>query len=59
MKNAPFEEIPVPAGTTDAEAVAARKRRQTVLDHHPAAPYDKAADGQQRNKKPKAAAKGE
>jgi len=32
MKEAPFEEKPVPADTQDADAVAARKRLQAVLD---------------------------
>lgn len=32
MKDAPFVEAPVPADTTDARAVAARKRLQAVLD---------------------------
>ena len=32
MKNAPFEEKPVPADTQDAQAVEARKRLQAVLD---------------------------
>jgi arylsulfatase A len=38
MKDAPFEEKPVPADTQDAEAAAARKRLQAVLDRlNPAA----------------------
>ena len=38
MKQAPFEEKPIPADTQDAEALAARKRLQGVLDHlNPAA----------------------
>ena len=38
MKQAPFEEKPVPADTQDAAAAAARKRLQTVLDNlNPAA----------------------
>jgi hypothetical protein len=32
MKDAPFEEKLVPADTQDAEAIAARKRLQAVLD---------------------------
>jgi arylsulfatase A len=32
MKQAPFEEKPIPADTTSADAVAARKRLQAVLD---------------------------
>ncbi len=31
-KKAPFEEIPVPADTTDPEAIAGRKKLQAVLD---------------------------
>jgi arylsulfatase A len=57
LKDAPFKEIPVPSGSADAEAVAARKRLQAILDQHPAGPYDKAAGGKQ--KKPKGPAKGE
>jgi arylsulfatase A len=38
LKNAPFEEIPVPADTTDSTATAARQRLQQVLDEHPTAP---------------------
>ena len=38
MTDAPFVEKPVPADTTDAEAIAARKRLQAVLDQlNPAA----------------------
>ena len=36
LKNAPFEEIPVPADTTDADALAAKKKLQAVLNEHPA-----------------------
>jgi arylsulfatase A len=36
LKNAPFEEIPVAADTTDEAAIAARKKLQAVLDTHPA-----------------------
>jgi len=32
MKDAPYQQIPVPADSTDAEAKAARTRLQTVLD---------------------------
>jgi len=35
---APFVELAIPRDTTDAEAIAARKRLQEVLDQHPAAP---------------------
>ena len=38
LRDAPFSEIPVPPGTTDADALAARKRLQEVLNQHPAAP---------------------
>lgn len=37
LQDAPFREIPVPAGSTDSEAVAARKRLQEILDQHVAA----------------------
>ena len=36
LKDAPFTEVPVPADTQDAAALAARKRLQEVLDQHPA-----------------------
>lgn len=32
MKEAPYKQIPVPAGTTDKEAVASRAKLQAVLD---------------------------
>jgi hypothetical protein len=38
LTKAPFEEVPVPADSTDPAAVAARSRLQKVLDEHPAAP---------------------
>jgi arylsulfatase A len=38
LKDAPFKEVPIPAETTDADALAARKRLQAVLADHPAAP---------------------
>jgi len=38
LKNAPFEEIPVPADTTDPTAVASHKRLQDVLDQLKTAP---------------------
>jgi arylsulfatase A len=53
MKDAPFNEIPVPRNTTDAEAVAARKRLQVILDQHPAAPYTKDGGGKQKRQKSK------
>jgi arylsulfatase A len=34
LKNAPFEEIPIADDTTDADALAAKKKLQTVLDDH-------------------------
>ncbi len=37
MADAPFQEIPVPATTTDPVAIAARKKLQPILDAHPAA----------------------
>lgn len=40
LKDAPFIELPVSADTTDAEAVAARKRLQGILDQHPVGPGD-------------------
>jgi arylsulfatase A len=38
MKNAPFEEIPVPSDSTDADAIAARKALGEVLVNLPGAP---------------------
>ncbi len=38
LAEAPFKEIAVAKDTSDAAAVAARKRLQAVLDQHPAAP---------------------
>ena len=38
LSEAPFKEIPVAKDTTDGAAVAARKKLQTVLDEHKAAP---------------------
>jgi arylsulfatase A len=38
LKDAPFKEIPIPADTTDADALASKKRLQAVLADHPAAP---------------------
>ena len=57
LKDAPFNEIPVPNDTTDAEAVAARKTLQEILDKHPAA-AKAGPDGpkqKQRNKRKGAA----
>jgi arylsulfatase A len=45
LKNAPFEEIPVPENTTDPETLAAKKKLQAVLHDHPAlAPAAKAGN---------------
>ena len=38
MKEAPFNEILVPRDTAEADAIAARKQLQEILDQHPAAP---------------------
>jgi arylsulfatase A len=38
LSEAPYKEIPVPADTTDAAALAARKQLQEVLKEHPTAP---------------------
>lgn len=38
LKDAPFEEIPIPRNSTDAEIIAARRRLQTIIDQHPTAP---------------------
>jgi len=38
MKEAPFNEIPVPNDTTDPQTIATRKRLQAILDQHPTAP---------------------
>jgi hypothetical protein len=53
LKEAPFEEKLVPADTKDAEAVAARKRLQGVLDQlNPAAGKTEASDaGAAKNRK--------
>lgn len=55
LKDAPFNEIPVPNDTTDAEAVAARKTLQEILDKHPAAaktgPAGPRPKQKQRNKR--------
>ena len=40
LKDAPFNEIPVAKDTTDAAALAAKKKLQAVLDDHQAAPWD-------------------
>ena len=55
LKEAPFVELAIPRDTTDADAIAARKRLQAVLDEHPAAPgvagAGKKKQKQQRRKK--------
>ena len=58
LKNAPWEEIPVPSDTKDEAATAARVKLQGVLDAHPAkpaAPGDKSKDKKhaKKNKKKK------
>jgi arylsulfatase A len=53
LSEAPFKEIPVPTDTTDAEATAAKKALQQVLDEHKALPGKKMA----KNKKARRAAK--
>ena len=49
MKEAPFEEIPVPEDCTDNEAIVGRKRLQEILDKHPAVPATFTKE--QKNKK--------
>jgi len=56
MKEAPFDEIPVPSDTSLPDAIAARKRLQAVLDQHPAAPgraAPRALKKQQKKKRKK------
>jgi len=36
MKEAPFNEIPIPKESSDTEVTAARKRLREILDKHPA-----------------------
>ena len=48
LKNAPFEEIPVPATADDAGAIAARAKLQAVLKEHPAKGGD--GDGAKKGK---------
>jgi len=50
LKEAPFVETPVPADTTDADAIAARKRLKEILDQLPTAPANASADKKQRKK---------
>ena len=47
LRDAPFKEEPVSGDTTDAAAIAARKRLQEVLDEHPAAPGKAPPPGRQ------------
>lgn len=54
MSEAPFKEIPVAAGTTNAAAVTSRAALQKVLDQHPAAP-SVAKDGKKKKAAKKAA----
>jgi arylsulfatase A len=56
MKDAPFSEIPVPKDTPDAEALAARKQLQQVLDSHPAVPPTGAPRGAKQKQKAKSRA---
>jgi hypothetical protein len=42
LAEAPYKEIAIPGATTDAAALAARKKLQAVLDDHPTAPAGKA-----------------
>jgi len=54
MKNAPFEEIPVPAGSKDEASVAARKRLSAVLVQlNPATGFKAAGDGRSDKKQNK------
>ena len=47
LRDAPFKEEPVSGDTTDAAAIAARKRLQAVLDQHPTAPGKAPPPGRQ------------
>jgi arylsulfatase A-like enzyme len=56
LRHAPFEEIPVPADTTDDGAIASRKKLQEVLNQHPTAhgnPNAKAAKKQKKQQRQK------
>ena len=55
LKDAPFTELPIPANTTNADEVAARKRLQSVLNEHPAAPGDGTTKGGKRQAQKKSA----
>jgi arylsulfatase A len=60
LKDAPFEEIPVAKDTTDAEAQAALKKLQRVLDEHQAAPWsDDPKQGKKNGTRPAAKKKAE
>lgn len=50
LKNAPFEELPVPADSADPAVVTARKRLQEILDQHPARPGNPDANPKKPNK---------
>ena len=51
LKDAPFTEEPVSADTTDANAIAARKRLQEILDQHPTMPGSgRGGSGKQKKK---------
>ena len=50
LKEAPFIEAPVPADTTDAGAIAARKRLQEILAQLPTAPGTPAGNKKQQKK---------
>ncbi|MEI8387038.1 MAG: sulfatase-like hydrolase/transferase [Verrucomicrobiota bacterium] len=52
LKNAPWEEIPVPSDTKDEAAIASRAKLQAVLDDHPAKPKGP-GDDKKGNKKEK------
>jgi len=53
MQEAPFNEILIPRDTTDADALAARRRLQEILDQHPAAPAGADARGKRKQAKKK------
>jgi len=55
LKDAPFNEVPVPAESTEVEAVAARTRLQKILDQHPAATGIPAGEMKKHKRKDKKA----
>ena len=57
LSEAPFKEIAVVSNTTEAAAVAARKRLQAVLDEHVAAPAGDVASKKVARKAKRAAKK--